>query len=652
MTLRIISGTPNRETRNAELFRDALLASEPRLDHPDIVADILCGLPLPEREIDLVLLYYDPRRQDLQIKTPKGLPIHSFVLVVEVKHHSTDLIRFDGSKLLVRYDRFWKNATEQCDKQTYALQRYQLANYRGTKFRKKTFVQRAIWLPRADLSAFDGIPNESNVPVHFASLDWNNLVGDFRPNRGSIRSLMDHADDPSYHNIDTMRELLTRKVSPTKLDLRRINALTQTRFDVEKTAYIQNLGQGLLILRGRGGTGKTFALVQIALHLAKLEKRTVILTYNHGLISDLKRIFQIIESKDHRLTFPPELMTRYSFIQSVYEENIGLDAEASVREIPDIGAREKRRIADLLSCKTDVKTNYEFVLVDEGQDWEDNQRDLLYRLVGAKNIIIADGVDQYVSQDRCKWDIDNIPINRRHRLRASHRTKSATCQTIAEIAKFLGVTDWDLIPVPEAHGGRFTVLVEPQARLAVKTALAILDEDQRQDRNIKAVDNLVCIPSPKIANGINFAALFDKEVNDQDRDSWRGFSEGARRIFPTREAQLRAIQYNSCRGMEGWSTICLGLDLFFEYQAKHPRIDIENLERDIQKNGNSLFSKQLLEDTIGREQRRFAINWLMIPLTRSIDHLVVHLTDEQSELGKILSAVSDRMPGAIEWIRA
>ena len=78
MTLRILSGLPNRETRNAELFRDRLLESEPRLNHPDITADILCSLPLPGREIDLVLLYHDPRDQSLQLKTPDGIPIHSF----------------------------------------------------------------------------------------------------------------------------------------------------------------------------------------------------------------------------------------------------------------------------------------------------------------------------------------------------------------------------------------------------------------------------------------------------------------------------------------------------------------------------------------------------------------------------------------------
>lgn len=104
MTIRILSGARNRETRNAELFRDALLASEPRLDQPDIAVDILCNLHLPGREIDLLLLYHDPRADKLQLRTTEDVPIHSFVLVVEVKQQSPDLIRFEGPRVYVRYD--------------------------------------------------------------------------------------------------------------------------------------------------------------------------------------------------------------------------------------------------------------------------------------------------------------------------------------------------------------------------------------------------------------------------------------------------------------------------------------------------------------------------------------------------------------------
>lgn len=652
MTLRILSSAPNRETRNAELFRDALLESEPKLAHPDITANIICSLSLPEREIDLVLLYHDSRSKELQLKTPEGVPIHSFVLIVEVKQHSSDLIRFKGTRIQVRYDHLWSDATDQCDAQTWAFKRYQKATYKGKHRRQPTFVQRAIWLARAHGSAFDGDPAKSSVPVHFSNLSWKKLVDAFEVNKAfdAVRTLVDHSENPKYHSMESLQAHLTHQVSPTRLDLRRINALTQTRFDADKTAYIQNLGNGLLLLRGRGGTGKTFALVQIALHLARQGKRTVILTYNHGLISDITRALRFIGEKDPSLHPLPILKTRYAFSQDVFTRNFGSWAEKEILMIPDISAREERRLSSLMNSKDPIEHEFDFVLVDEGQDWDDKQRDLMFSLFGPEHVVVADGVDQFVGQDRCKWDQSHIPINRRHSLRASRRTKAATCQTIAEIARGLGLSDWDLEPDLDTHGGRFTVLVESDARRAVERGLEVLENDQRADATLKAVDHLICLPSPKMAKNVNYAALFDATIEAKSRDSWRGFDAEDRRIYPRRDGQLRAVQYHSCRGMEGWTTLCLGLDVFFDFQATHPRIDKSHLETTLRKEKGVLFSKDLMSEKLAQESRLFAINWLMIPLTRSIDHLVVHLSDEKSELGKILSGISFRFPGAIEWI--
>lgn len=690
MTVRVSSGLPNRETRNAEQFRDALLASEPRLAHPDITVEILCGLLIPGRELDLVMIYHDPRHETLQLKTPSGMPIHSFVLVVEVKQHSPDLIRFDGASVHVRYDKQWSDATRQCDEQTWALKRFQSSGYKGRNARSTTFVQRAIWLARAPEAAFDGTPAASSVPVHFQILIWQRLVAGFVANRGQIRTLVD-ADHPKYHSVETLTTLLTRQVLPTRLDLRRVNAMTQTRFDVDKTAYIQNLGRGLLILRGRAGTGKTFALLQIALFLAKQGKNTVILTYNHGLIADVDRALRFVAEGDPFHRSMPQVKTRYSFIKDVFSATYGNAAEKIIRShigsisdreafrtwalsdrdsflhsvidghcqsdpkyhccaCKDIGGGKTWRWKDVIVPYRGIVAEADFVFIDEGQDWTESQRDLIFLIFGADHVVVADGVDQFVGQDRCNWDRGDIQINRRHGLRASRRTKAATCQTISEIANELGLTEWDLEPDPDAQGGRFTVFVDADPRRAISRGLDILERDQVADRALEAVDNLICLPPTMMAKGINYAGVLDAAIEAQGRDSWRGFDEEARRVYPVRQAQLRAIQYSSCRGMEGWTTLCLGLDKFFEFQLRNPRIDVGRLENEIRQREGLLYSKKSLDSELSYQSRLFAVNWLMIPLTRSIDHLVVHLSDADSELGRILQRVRDRQPGCIEWI--
>ncbi len=650
MTIRISTRVGNRETPNAEALRAALLASEPRLDHPDVTLEILCGLALPGRQLDLVLLYHDPRAEALRLRTPGGAPIHSFVAVIEAKGHSPDLVRFEGGRVLVRYEARWHDATDQCDAQMHAFKAHQRLAWRGARRRRPSFVQRAIWLTRAPRAAFEAAPAPSSVPVHFAELDWAGLTAGFVLNRGEVRTLVDHPDPPEYHSLETLRALLTREIRPTRLDLRRVNAVAQARFDAERTQYIQNLGRGLLLLRGRAGTGKTFSLMQVALHLARRGERTLLVTYNHGLIADMSRALRLIGEREPELRPLPALSTRYALVQSLFETTFGAAAEARVRRIPSIEEREAWRIDALMRHDGPIARPADFVLVDEGQDWSETQRDLIFRVFGPERVVVADGVDQFVGADRCAWDRGDVPINRRHRLRTSRRTKGATCLTVAEIARELGVEDWDLAPDPDSHGGRFTVLVEPDPVRAVARGLDLLEADQRADPSLKAIDNLACLPSAAMAGGVNWPALFDREIEARDRDSWRGFDAHDRRSYPLRDGQLRAVQYHSCRGMEGWTTLCLGLDRFFEVQAARPRIDVEGLEAEVRRAEGFLFARELLEAKLAEAARRFAVNWLMIPLTRSVDHLVVHLADPGSELAAILARVDARAPGAIEWI--
>lgn len=650
MTVTLISGAPNSETQNAEALKHQLLESEPGLSHPDVEMNILCGLFLPEREIDLVVLFHDRRPGEQQFKTSTGASVHSFVLVLEVKNHSPDLVLFEGVKTLVRYGRTWHDASAQCSDQTYALKRFQETPHEGTSRRQSTFVQRAIWLKRAPSNAFSSLPSKGSVPVHFANLSWQGLIDGLKLNRLVVRTLADEPSD-KYHSLSTLRDLLTFKIQATRLDLKRVNALTKTRFDAEKTAYIQNLGSGLLILRGRGGTGKTFALVQIALHLAKQGKRTAIVTFNHGLLADLTRAFALMRRYFDPSVQMPTLKTRFAYIRDTFVLNFGDEANAKIYGEPNVDAQEKLRLEQLLDAEAPLQSAYDYVLVDEGQDWDDQQRDLLFKIHGAEHLVVADGVDQFVANHRCTWDNGKVPINRRHSLRASRRTKASTCQTVAEIARELGVDSWDLVPDPESFGGRFTVLVEPNPRRAIERGLNLLDADQESETDLKPVDNLVCMPSEATSAGINFPNLFDAVIKEQGRDSWRGFEKIDRRTYPQRNAQIRAVQYHSCRGMEGWSTLCLGLDRFFDYQNQNPRLNKEMIEQALREKEGFFFSEGLLAQQLDQEARRFAINWLMIPLTRSIDHLVVHLTDENSALGKVLKSVNDANSGTVEWIR-
>ena len=494
---------------------------------------------------------------------------------------------------------------------------------------------------------------KSSVPVLYQELNWseltNNLVG---PKDKSKMSIQAFPQDAGYHSFDTLSSKLTREVVSSNLDLERINVLTEKkRFRNQK--YIQNLGEQLLVFRGRGGTGKTVTLIQLAIYLARQNRSSLLITYNHGLISDISRLLFLAAQRDPTLKVLPRVQTRYSFIQDTFIREFGENSERDlVQRImsagQDLDDLEAARLGQLLNADA-VATEFEFALVDEGQDWKPEQRDLIYRMFGANRVVVADGIDQFVGKSRCRWDVPEVKLKQTIGLRSSLRTKGATCQIVGEIAKTLGVESWDLKPDPEIYGGRLTVLVEPRARSALNQSLRLIEQDIERSDRIQPSDNLLCLPSSKMSGGYNYGWLFDQAIKKQDRNSWRGFDESDRRQYIYHPSQLKAVLYNSCRGMEGWTTVCLALDAFFDFQIRNPRIDRDELKRELEAHAG-LFANSNIEREYNKRALEYAVNWVMIPLTRSIDHLVIHITDEDSRLAKILKTVSDRNPNAVEWL--
>lgn len=279
--------------------------------------------------------------------------------------------------------------------------------------------------------------------------------------------------------------------------------------------------------------------------------------------------------------------------------------------------------------------------MDEGQDWSTEHRDVMYAIFGSERVIVADGIDQFVDHVRCDWDRGDIPMKRIVTLRFSRRTKAATCDTINDIARLLKIPDWDIEPDQAVTGGRVTVLVEPQPRRAIERALELLGEDLANQPQMRPVDALVCLPQKAATSGFNYCNLFENVRENNHADYWRGYDWQTRqnREYPNRQTALRAVLYQSCRGMEGWTTLCMGLDLFFDHVTAKPHIDIEGLRDELKADLGFLFAKSAFEEKLAAERRAYALNWLMIPLTRSMDHLIIHLTDANSALGHVLQGV-------------
>jgi hypothetical protein len=684
MTVVILGPEATSEHPNAESLKAALLASAPELAHPGIRLALVPQVYVKNREIDCVLVFEDSRPAESMFRTSQNAPVKSFVACVEVKNHSSDAVRCHGTHLEVRYRGAWKNATAQAAEQVWALKDFQEFSYNGNAQRGRTYVQSLLWLPRVSPDAFEKALPSGRTDIVCGDLSWQRLIDGFEINnaQGKVQTLVPVGQDNKYHSYESFVEALTAKVEPTRLDLRRVNALTQERFDADKQGYIRNLGRGLLMFRGRAGTGKTFALEQMAIHLARQGKSTRIVTYNHGLISDMARSMRIIRDRHKDIDPVPIVETRWMLMRELFGLAFGDDAVSRAAKLFDLKEREALYLralgdpqtflqeaiphcgnlivvqehpdkpakqetwGDICEYYRDFSAPYDFLLVDEGQDWSTEHRDLMYDVFGPGQVIVADGVDQFVDRARCDWDRGDIAKNRVVSLWTSRRTKAATCDTINDIARELDVPGWDVEPDQRLTGGRVTVLVEPQPRRALERALSILAEDLATQPKMRPVDALVCLPQTSATPGANYCNLFEAVQKDSGADYWRGYNWGTRqnREYPSRQTALRAVLYESCRGMEGWTTLCMGLDLFYDQVTAKPDIDVDGLREKLE--ADLFFDHATLDEKVADAQRIYALNRLMIPLTRSMDHLVIHLADAESALGRVLKDIEH---DKIDW---
>lgn len=677
MTIEILGPDRTSEYSNAQRLKAGLLSSAPELVDPRIRLAIIPQVFAQSREIDCVLVFEDTREPKEMLSTSQGIAVKSFVACVEIKNHSADAVRLHGTHLEVQYKDMWHDATAQAEAQVWALKNFQEFAYFGKARRSKTFVQSVLWLPRVPEDALTGSQLNGRTKTFFSDLSWQRLIDGFDVNtaQGKVQTLVPEDGNSKSHSYSSMVEMLTAKVEPTRLDLKRVNALTQKRFDEQ--GYIHSLGSGLLMFRGRAGTGKTFALIQMAIYLARQGKRTRIVTYNHGLISDMARAMTIIRDRHKDISPVPEVETRWMLMRDLFTFAFGGDATQRTGKLYGIEDREAlflralRRPKAFLeeripccagkaagkNCLCDPEKNeiwsdiskdsqkypasYDFLLVDEGQDWSTEHRDIMYEVFGPERVIVADGVDQFVDSDRCDWDRGDIVKNGIVTLSTSRRTKAATCDTINDIARKLEVPDWDVKPDQMVTGGRITVLVEPEPRRAIERALGVLGEDLADQPKMQPVDALVCLPHSAATPGTNYCNLFEMVQANNRADYWRGYDWKTRqnREYPSRNTALRAVLYQSCRGMEGWTALCLGLDIFYDHMIAKPNIDMEALRDELKANQGLFFAKSVLEEKLAAEKRAYALNWLMIPLTRSMDHLVIHLRDADSALGRVLQDI-------------
>ena len=639
------------EADAARQIRDAIRKAWPWIDEktaPEVylIPNVQChGESV--RDIDLVLLASmssDKARfrpavptrllNGAEVNAPH-IHVRSLCLVIEVKDHDAENVRFNGTKVEVRYasDRHkWHSVTQQSERQKYSLRNYFMRHLRESK---APHVTNLIWLrnitrdsiPRGATNVFPGLTTWSGF--------LNGVVANgcvWPEKSGYVLSAV--PPDANFVMQDAA-ELLGRRLKPTRLDRRRMDHIALAGI---QDNWFSVLVEKQLIFYGRGGTGKTVILLGLAWRLNQERgARVLVLTYNRALVADLTRLLALMGVRDDVGQPVVTVQTVHSFLFRLacalglvdQEDNSFLTRYDSVKqEVITLLSAGALTAADVETLARDEPESFDWdhIFVDEAQDWPEDERDLLHQLYTTKGFVIADGRDQLVRGGaNCDWTrgTPRLP-SERVSLNRGLRMKANLARFANELAQELGLTTWTIEANLEGGGGR-VILVEGDYAHGDRLHAELMADSKAAGN--ACVDNLMCVPPTMVLQdaGSRQFALTEPLAN-WGQSIGDGVSEDLRRSYPTDVSQLRVVQYDSCRGLEGWTVINLNLDDFFEYK---------------QASWTTVYSDGLSEDA-AMLAKRFAARWIMIPCTRAIDTLVLHVKSRDSELAKALRSAAAR----------
>lgn len=665
------------EYKAAEKFHALALENMPNIvDEDKVLLQLLPSIQCygqKVQDIDLAVLFGHFGGTKVEKQKFESIDIQSFCLTIEVKKHNPEEIIFKGNKCLVSYNGRMHDVSSQSEKQKYSFVKYVREN---SRLKKSPFVINLIWFVNCPKSKLP--KQKSNIIGE--DVTWSDIKEIVSRNSGRVF----HFD----YDLKEASEVFIKKLVASKLERKRLDAISKKLIDKENILYFKNIREQLLIFRGRGGTGKTVRLLQIANNRYQdYGERILLLTYNKALVADIKRLLVLLGIRDGVAEKSISVMTIHSFMYEILEvfqiydkdnKNFIEKYEEYKKECLDAirkGDISRDEIEEFLP----EGLQFDILLIDEAQDWPTNERDLLYAIYGFKNLILADGKDQFVrSKNAINWRASiNNSQSQVVPLRKSLRLKSSLCKLVADFAQEIEFANWDLEPVPEAYGGKICILTGNPENLYLYD---LLKSQLLKDKQ-EPVDTMFCLPPSMTEKDIptnlkneirqrEKAKCFDgftpnkkwiergKEIRIQlnkcssnsslskffkknDIKYWDGVDVNERDSFPTDLDQFRIVQYESCRGLEGWIVVNFAIDEFFDYKCK-----TELAESRKSQSQEMIFDKNYHESVA----LELAKKWMMIPLTRAIDTLYIHINDKESFIGKAFLSLREKNPENIDLI--
>jgi hypothetical protein len=631
ITLHTIS--PKNEVEVAEHLERDIAACWPEVARSgEDRVDLLVGVRM-SLDVDLlvVLDLVNPRVVGTDANG-REIRITSGLIAVEIKQLDAQRFERVGNQLFARYEHVeGRSVVDQARDAAFAVKRFAFAN--GLP---NLYVYGLAWLTQVDDAHLRGIDRATLG----REAGWNELLtAAFLQSDALCR-----ADGASRTAVRALRErlLLRRTLSP--LD-------RKTAENVARDAVLADLvrglaeyaGQKFVRIAGHGGSGKTTALTLLAAQLAGVfGRRVLILTFHQALCGDIRSIVEALPAVRAGADKNLSVQTATSFLLGILQiaGDVPLKADgdtdydrldAAYRAAADFlsDGAESDTVASIVASDR-TRLDWDCILIDEAQDWSDAERDLLRAIYGHRRLVLADGLMQLVRrQVACDWT-HGVP-----RRECESRILGKSLRMLRNVALFAnafaraaGLPDWNVEPHPALAGGRIVIVVgEIEDRLAVVAEIGTA----AAGGNARPVDCLICVPHTeveKLDGGVRRSRV-GSELLAAGMPVWDASDAAIRASPPAGVESWRIIQYDSCRGLQGWAVLLMALDDLFTNKLKHPNLHDGDGDVDIE---------------------LAARRWLLIPLTRAVHLLVIHVRDPHSAVATMLRTAAAEMPeGIVEW---
>lgn len=598
-------------------------------------------------DIDMLIMGFVDGLTLRHIKTKnygevENLDIKSFICNVEIKSHTATSVKREGTNYIVSYSGVQHNASQQCNEAKYSL-----LGHLKDQLSINPFICDILWfngLSKADLESMRGSELDNALYCGFNFKDLINVIlqqAEVRSDAGRIKLDCFHNGENEHKYIV---DLFSAERKPLGLTKQKFELLSQKNTDVEK--LLQDVGHKLTIVTGRAGTGKTVQLLQLAFLLANEDNanRCLILTYNHALVSDIRRLIDYTPMPSRVDGRTVSIKTIHSFFHTLMKE-IGVttnklnpssrtyetDYNNVLMQLYGFVVEScNKEDIDALKDMAETTIDWDYILIDEAQDISDIEKKILLKVYGANRLVVADGVDQFMrTSHRQIWEsgIDKSLVWKPKAMELERRQKANLVTFVNAFAKLTNL-DWKVLPNNDLPGGE--IKIYPKFKKPIYDSL----QENCQKNKCENYDILILQPPSLVTTDKDGNKYFAKAqiYAKNEIPIFDGINKNNRTTYPTKD-QCRVYQYDSCRGLEGWCVVCVKFDELIQYKLNTCNLNDDDelgLDPDIAK-------------------RRNVFLWSLMPLTRPIDTLVITLSDTESEVGKILKTLADTYPDFIEW---